>query len=103
MSRGHWIVLSSLAFAEVVSALYLASINPAQGYDETWYLLNALHIRGVPSLPYHCNRPPMLPLLLAAFGPYYYSDTDHLNRYYSDCLRIGDDETTDVFTCYVSE
>ena len=71
MSRGHWIVLSSLAFAEVVSALYLASINPAQGYDETWYLLNALHIRGVPSLPYHCNRPPMLPLLLAAFGPYY--------------------------------
>ena len=34
---------------------------------------------------------------------FYYSDTDHLNRYYSDCLRIGDDETTDVFSCYVSE
>ena len=33
----------------------------------------------------------------------YYADTNHLNRYYSVCLPIRDDETTDVFTCYVSE
>lgn len=71
LSRGQWIVLAVLALVEIGSALFLASINPAQGHDETWYLLYARHIRGGPALPYQYFRPPMFPLLLAAMGPYF--------------------------------
>jgi len=71
LQRGHWIAIGVLAVVEIGSALYLALMNPVQGYDENWYLINAYRFRGVDSLPYVANRPPMLPMLLALLGDHY--------------------------------
>jgi len=57
-----------IGVVEVASALYLASLNPIQGYDENWYLINAHRFVGDSSIPYAVHRPPLLPLLLALFG-----------------------------------
>ncbi len=70
MRRSHWIILVILAVVETTSALYLAWLNPVQGYDENWYLINSHHIRGVTTLTYAHHRPPMFPILLALFGDY---------------------------------
>lgn len=71
MRRGHWVLLGVLCAVEIVSAVYLVSLNPVQGYDENWYLINAHRFRGVTTLPYALHRPPMFPMLLACFGDYY--------------------------------
>ena len=68
MRRGHWVLLGVLCAVEIVSAVYLVSLNPVQGYDENWYLINAHRFRGVTTLPYALHRPPMFPMLLACFG-----------------------------------
>ncbi len=60
--------LALLAVVEIASALYLASLNAIQGYDENWYLINAHRFTGGSSLPYAVHRPPLLPLLFAIFG-----------------------------------
>jgi len=60
--------LVALGVIEVLTALYLATLNPIQGYDENWYLINAHRFAGETPLPYAVHRPPLLPLLLAVFG-----------------------------------
>jgi len=62
------VAVGLLVVVEVVSACYLASLNPCQGYDENWYLINAHRFSGGSSLPYAVHRPPLLPLLFALFG-----------------------------------
>ena len=57
-----------LAAVEVASALGLASINPARGWDENWYLINSYRFLGETTLPYASHRPPLFPMLLALFG-----------------------------------
>ncbi|MFQ5495554.1 MAG: hypothetical protein ACE5EX_09255, partial [Phycisphaerae bacterium] len=64
------VVLALLAVVEVVSALWLAWLNPVRGYDENVYLINSHHLRGFTALPYAAHRPPLFPLLLALFGDY---------------------------------
>jgi len=71
MRRSHWVLLGVLGVVEIVSAVYLASLNPVQGYDENWYLINAHRFGGITTLPYAFHRPPMFPLLLACFGDCY--------------------------------
>ncbi|UCE58324.1 MAG: hypothetical protein JSU63_12880 [Phycisphaerales bacterium] len=71
MGRSYWLILAILGVGEIISALYLAWINPVRGYDENWYLINSYHFSGVTALDYAYNRPPMLPVLLALFGSYY--------------------------------
>lgn len=70
VAPGHWYaaVLVLLAGAEIVSAVWLAAINPAHGYDEAWYQLNAYRMSGVEGLPFALHRPPMLPILLSLMG-----------------------------------
>lgn len=68
--RWHWLILAVLAVIEIASALYLAWLNPVQGYDENWYLINSHRIAGAAALPYAHHRPPMFPILLALFGDY---------------------------------
>lgn len=82
MCLAHWLALPVnrlavvLGMLEIVCALYLAWLNPVQGYDENWYLINSYRMRGawtglpVIALPYAHHRPPMLPMLLALFGDY---------------------------------
>ncbi|UCC30040.1 MAG: hypothetical protein JSU86_17805 [Phycisphaerales bacterium] len=70
MRRRHWIILAILAVVEIASALYLAWLNPVQGYDENWYLISSHRIAGATALPYAHHRPPVFPILLALFGDY---------------------------------
>lgn len=70
MRRRHWIILALLAAVEIATAMYLAWLNPVQGYDENWYLINSHRIAGATALPYAHHRPPMFPILLALFGDY---------------------------------
>lgn len=67
-SRGLIGVALALAVVEVVSALWFATLNPIRGYDENWYLINAHRFAANDALPYAVHRPPLLPLLMAAFG-----------------------------------
>lgn len=53
---------------EVVSALWLASLNPVHGYDENWYLINAHRMAGFSALPYAPHRPPLFPVVLSLMG-----------------------------------
>ena len=57
-----------LGVIEVITALYLATLNSIQGYDENWYLINAHRFAGETPLPYAVHRPPLLPLIMAVFG-----------------------------------
>lgn len=66
--RYYGVCLATLAVVEIVSAVYLSSLNAIQGYDENWYLINAHRFSNAPSLPYAVHRPPLLPLLMALFG-----------------------------------
>ncbi len=62
-------VLVGLLFVlEVVVSIALAWINPQQGYDENWYVINAYRFQGISWLPYAHHRPPLLPLLIAVSG-----------------------------------
>lgn len=63
------ILVAGVAF-ELISAIWLAWLNPVQGYDENWYIINAYRYQGVTSLPFAHHRPPLLPLLIALVGPY---------------------------------
>ena len=67
-SRSTWILLVALAIVEVMSALYLTSLNPVRGYDENAYTINAHAMRGVGELSYAVHRPPLLPMMQAALG-----------------------------------
>ena len=70
INKKQWIILVVLAVIELISAFYLASLNPVRGYDENWYLINAHRYQGVATLPYAFNRPPILSMLLAIFGDF---------------------------------
>lgn len=67
-SRGLVAAAIALGVVEIISALFFASLNPIRGYDENWYLINAYRFTAHDALPYAVHRPPLLPLLLAAFG-----------------------------------
>lgn len=70
LKQEHIYILTVLAIIEIITAFYLAWLNPVRGYDENWYLLNAYRYQGITTLPYAFNRPPILSMLIAVFGDF---------------------------------
>ena len=67
----HWGILAILVIIEIAVSVHLSLLNPVAGHDESWYLINSLHLQGNNLVPYSDHRPPLLPLVLMLFGDHY--------------------------------